>query len=968
MLPAGRPSTHDTLCNCDPVLPPVPLRSSMPPFSPLHPDHPPPFHLHRFHLHLLFLYTTWLSLNALLVALVVKLVDGPFRPRPLLSALDLRYWPFASPSLPNTCMHQAPSVFFSSIPQSSKRFLTTPSLVHLRIHTLLILHIHGYRLTSVLDLPAPLVFSSSSACYPHMYLMPRGVILPTFPVSFSHPHIPGPVPNPATYPHIRYTDRHYTHDWPSIPTYLLVPLSPTPTLALPLLVLRALVVTLILTPLPTHTHITPHYHILTIPSQSIPRYTRTRHILLDSYRTNPAHPYLTAVADFEEVCYFANGSLPAEALVKSNRVGRVSRIKSRSMSMSRGVWARGRLARERGGAMGLLVARADRGVGLGRGMVTVVALISTTKRWCASVGAIWMQDDVSDVCWTTDEWFPHLCSFDGVRRINACTCVSEIDTVRRKSYLRVCTYKELDHGIQMELFDIQNPGIYDRLRHNKLPSDSEKRAIQDSIHAAKVHLLFLEIEAPPISPQGGETEIRALTKHIVQSCAPAHYITQYSSLLSPIRRLPVDILRMIFLDPAIHEPGRVPPSESYYSILRQYKPNRLGAVCYHWRCVTLEMATLWSGITVFLNQPSRYSIDGLRLALQRSQNTMLNIAFRTVNSRGFKFEPWSPLDNEMMLEVLQHTERWAVVDLPLEADFLFQLSPAQGTEFFVAATAVLSIAPRLRTLTIRGWAYKNMLPSLPWCQAQDLRDLSLHICHVRAADYVAIVSPHLENFFLFGPSYDNAHEIEILHRITAPALNHFHVVNLKFWDTPPMLGFIKRSGFSLQTLVFYRVPVRGIDLIPILRAVPTVQNLLLEDLIPNAITNSVMEALTANPATPAETALPAMSTFVLVGAYLFGQGNLLTMLESRLTLPNLLSPLINVEISLPNPPMSPVALQRLDAMRLATTSFRFTGIDQNQRTAVVKHGDNAPHIASIRDQGLEAKQRESFFSGASSRN
>ncbi|KAK7051910.1 hypothetical protein R3P38DRAFT_3255158 [Favolaschia claudopus] len=550
----------------------------------------------------------------------------------------------------------------------------------------------------------------------------------------------------------------------------------------------------------------------------------------------------------------------------------------------------------------------------------------------------------------------------------------------------------------MDLFDIQNPDIYDRLRHNILPSDTEKRAIQDSIEVAKAHIVELESQAPTLSVlfRGVEADIQAWRKHVIQSSVPEHYITQYSSLLSPIRRLPVDILCKIFLDPAIHEPRRVSPSllPSYYSILHQYKPNRLGAVCYHWRCVTLEMATLWSGITVLLNQPSRYSIDGLRLALQRSQNSLLHIAFRTfqtVTSRGF--ESGSPLDDEMMLEVLQHTERWAVLDLPLERDFLLQLSPAQGrldalntlTGCFSSLqsmqTTIFSTAPQLRTVSIRGWSYRVMLPPLPWSQvtrlcmdsgtdspalwqsrqilsqAKDDRDLSFRISYAQAAPHVVL--PHLDKIILLGPSTVTGHEMEILRRITAPALNQFHVVNLKFWDTPPMLEFIKRSDFSLQTLVFFRVPIRAIDLVPILRAVPTVQTLFLEDLIPNAITNPVMDALTAHPATPAETVLPAMSTFVLAGAYLFGQDNLLTMLESRVTLPDLITPLTDVEISLPKLPidMSPVALLRLDAIRLATTSFRFAGIDQNRRAVVVKFGGDAPHIASIRDQGLQGRER-----------
>ncbi|KAK7023277.1 hypothetical protein R3P38DRAFT_3195322 [Favolaschia claudopus] len=243
MPPAGRPSTYGTP-NRDSVLPPVPLRYFMPPFSPLQPDHPT----------------------------CIRPPPTPFFIDPRLSS----HWIFApAPS-------RRPPLLTASVIRLFLLFLDDPfSLLHLRIPLLIFLPIpfmHSYLLTSVLNLPVLLVFSSSSACYPHMYLMPRGVILPTFPASFSHSHIPVSAP-------------HYTYDWPSIRTYLLVPLSPTPTLALPLPVLRALVITLILTPHSRHPsrptiislrfrHLGPYLALLVLDAFFSTRTVPIRHILI----------------------------------------------------------------------------------------------------------------------------------------------------------------------------------------------------------------------------------------------------------------------------------------------------------------------------------------------------------------------------------------------------------------------------------------------------------------------------------------------------------------------------------------------------------------------------------------------------------------------------------------------------------------------------------------------------------------
>ncbi|KAK7051919.1 hypothetical protein R3P38DRAFT_3255169 [Favolaschia claudopus] len=528
----------------------------------------------------------------------------------------------------------------------------------------------------------------------------------------------------------------------------------------------------------------------------------------------------------------------------------------------------------------------------------------------------------------------------------------------------------------MDLFHARTPDIWERLRNNALATDIETPVIRKSIDIAQTRLIALLLQN-----QGGPS---------VEAEYLSSYIAQYSSLLAPIRRLTADILRMIFLDPNIHEKKR---DISRESILTGYKPNRLGAVCHRWRCVTLETATMWSGIAVFVNQPSQYSINALRIALRRSQNALLSLLFL---SSLLTIDSWSAFNLEMMHEVLQHTERWAVIELDLDENFLPHLSPAQGRLDSLhtltvhdrrpyksvgapVETCVFAVAPRLRTLSIMRFSLVQPLHEMPWSQltrlcidgqwntddlglyhhlfsqAQDIRDLSVRLSRIHseipAPPQLPVVSPHLQKMILYGPASNRAHEMEVLARATTPALKHLQVIHLNHWDTPIMQAFIERSAFSLHTLVLYLVPVRVNDLLSVLRMLPTVEDLFLQDLIPNAITNATMAALTA----PSTEILPALSTFVLSGAYLFGEGPLLAMLQSRIAATNQTAPLTVVDISLPHLILSTPSLQRLNTIHVSTTSFRFSCIDEGRRTTIMKFGAHMGWIHELRLEVLQVK-------------
>ncbi|KAJ6482718.1 hypothetical protein C8R45DRAFT_1215427 [Mycena sanguinolenta] len=125
----------------------------------------------------------------------------------------------------------------------------------------------------------------------------------------------------------------------------------------------------------------------------------------------------------------------------------------------------------------------------------------------------------------------------------------------------------------MQLFEIQNPSIRDRLRYNIVPLDTEKPAILHSIRVAQTRLAEIEAEDPA---QSSAVALRG-------------YISEYSSLLAPIRQLSVEILQLILVDPDIHSGQWIGTNR-----VTMYRPELIGGVSYRWREVAFATPILWS--------------------------------------------------------------------------------------------------------------------------------------------------------------------------------------------------------------------------------------------------------------------------------------------------------------------------------------------------------------------------------------
>ncbi|KAK7023250.1 hypothetical protein R3P38DRAFT_1102414 [Favolaschia claudopus] len=530
--------------------------------------------------------------------------------------------------------------------------------------------------------------------------------------------------------------------------------------------------------------------------------------------------------------------------------------------------------------------------------------------------------------------------------------VSKTPHTHHRSLFLIVSSDEPGGMHTMQLFEV--PDILERLRHNDIPSDVEIHAIRDSIAIAQSRIVALRSEAPAV-----ETEV--LYK----------YVALYSSFISPIRRLPVDILQTIFLDPIAHRRLR-PGGFTRRSIIVDYRPNNLGAVCYHWRCLSLETTKLWSSLVVSPNQTDRYTVGGLRLALQRSQGAPLYLKFHPAMTG-------SILDREIIEEVLKHTERWAHIDLTTNAGLLRQLCPARHRLESLAALTILpsdsyeylvqypselfAEAPILRTLRVTKLPDSpSAVPILPWSQitqlcihvdwaggppstgayyymlsqATNLHEYDVYLPYATEPGPHPIISHHLKEMCVYGPSEWSLHDekVDVLNHSTAPALEKLALVHCTLTSAVP--SFLDRSSAQLQTLEMDGASVRAVDLISLLRMVPTVKRLVLRKLLPNAVTDLVIQSLTIGAFSADKVLLPMMTTLILDGGYLFGEEALMSMLESRLTPPDEFFRLTAIDIRIPLMVVSAARLENFAiAAKQAMEAFSFVCVDEARRAVAV---------------------------------
>ncbi|TFK37605.1 hypothetical protein BDQ12DRAFT_736136 [Crucibulum laeve] len=264
-----------------------------------------------------------------------------------------------------------------------------------------------------------------------------------------------------------------------------------------------------------------------------------------------------------------------------------------------------------------------------------------------------------------------------------------------------------------------------KLHTNYVPSDAELEEIR---------LLLVAPEERVASMDRKMEEMRTAMKTLErQRWELSEVIEAHRALMSPIRRLPQDILREIFI--------YCLPTTHNAVMSNEEAPVLLTQVCSHWRLTALTTPRLWSSVHLPIAIPPRNQADefdveafdkarveGLRTWLQLSGACPLSISVSSGHAQ--TITPSSV--RSLMDTLIAHSSRWENIKIVLPAG-----SPVWPLIMEISAADL----PKLRNIAMEvrhdGWGiaaghlelWNNGCTSVGLLEAQSLQEIDLLDAH-----------------------------------------------------------------------------------------------------------------------------------------------------------------------------------------------------------------------------------------------
>ncbi|KAK0205468.1 hypothetical protein DFS33DRAFT_1328537 [Desarmillaria ectypa] len=343
----------------------------------------------------------------------------------------------------------------------------------------------------------------------------------------------------------------------------------------------------------------------------------------------------------------------------------------------------------------------------------------------------------------------------------------------------------------------------------------------------------------------------------------AHCIVAPLTILSSIRRVPPEILSLIF--------AWALPTKTYHVFDVKSVPWVLGQVCSRWRAAALSFASLWSTFTL-TKYPRRASLHPDYLVF------LLNSALSRSRHKGLSFH-YSPHTrryphNHLFIQALvRHAFRWSHVTLTgVPEDLVPHFFPAKGKLLAlqrlvlgrqsIGFADLFEQAPRLHDVTYQPPPPQSSTFSFPWSQLtsiaiQDRFNTVVSVitlctkleCLTYQLGFLAIwwdrnsvVGPRLVHNKLRMLRLDCP--AILLPIVSFPSLQSLEI------DGPspeeylgPLASFIQTSGCSLQTLSLLMFKGIPHDLYEVLKLCSEVYNLKLEIKDPGAAFKDLLKFL-----------------------------------------------------------------------------------------------------------------------------
>uniref|UniRef100_A0A0W0F804 F-box domain-containing protein n=1 Tax=Moniliophthora roreri TaxID=221103 RepID=A0A0W0F804_MONRR len=349
-------------------------------------------------------------------------------------------------------------------------------------------------------------------------------------------------------------------------------------------------------------------------------------------------------------------------------------------------------------------------------------------------------------------------------------------------------------------------------------------------------------------------------------------IARYKSLKSPIRRLPRDILEVVFLHSA--PVNNLGVGRAWYSAAFD-----LSSVCHQWREVAIDCPTLWCNIASSLSKRAKEPVE---ICLSRSKNHPLSLKLSRANDG----------DEGVFSLLLAHSNRWVNLDmdfnillslarpsgefdgrLPLLKSALYEGPHPRAQEFLNS----LSTAPKLRQLTcvehippgsfrwssIRDLCLVHLAnPDTPRYALDALRECqhleSLVYCGWRhdgttleATEYTSPGVPlppttsHIRSITIQIWQYSGIYSLlrDLFQPLTLPSVTTISIHGQCYvdddsfttafdgsWPYETMVDFLTRSHCALTTLELLGMPLYDDDVVGFLRLVPSLEDLTIHEL------------------------------------------------------------------------------------------------------------------------------------------
>ncbi|KAJ7435432.1 hypothetical protein FB451DRAFT_272076 [Mycena latifolia] len=336
------------------------------------------------------------------------------------------------------------------------------------------------------------------------------------------------------------------------------------------------------------------------------------------------------------------------------------------------------------------------------------------------------------------------------------------------------------------------------LTSNDVPHSSEipnvLKALSD--HEARLALLDAQIE----SMQSTLAELARERNEIAES------LRQHHVILSPVRRVPPELLGEIFS-------LTLPWSRHIHNVVAHQPPWRLGHVCALWRHAAVTYPALWRYFDLspsFTTPVNQYPLPMLETTLLRSGNLPLDVTFGG----------WSQqTSNAAWLDMfLSHCNRWATIHI------LYVTDSGAFRDIFRRVKGQLPALQKLKLLSPR---YHDV-PDLPdyFATAPELREVlltnsgldrpshALPIPWSQITHYRGVYSPsHQLQILQSAPNLvhcgmgfiDNDNALEENQIVTLPCLRRLHSRESSFLDhlQLPSLDtlFLLYDGDTLPSLV-----------------------------------------------------------------------------------------------------------------------------------------------------------------------